>query len=230
MKKILKIISFICLFIVCSPSTYSQAIFVRMPSLVDINEKNKMVLKELVKAGCYDEKENYKIAHIFELEYVGNMNKADFIEKSFLRNINPLYFYKKGLFHKDKYIHSRSYICKNDTSLFAEYTDGIGIYCGHMLPEYVARISKIAKIILNPETAMVIRLRYKLCPFWAYLIVKYSGEVYVLTDVSTTVSIFPLNEFIAHYWEELIGQSATFPRKPYPKDSVAVDSLEGRKK
>jgi hypothetical protein len=199
-----------------------------MPSLVDINEKNEMILKELAQADCYDEKENYKIAHIFEVEYVGNMNKADFIDKTFLRKINPLYFYKKGLFHKDKYIQTISLICKNDTSYLSQYKDGQGIWCGDKSPELLARQTKIAKIILNPETAMVIEIYYKSHRFWAYLIVKYSREVYVLDDFP--ISIFPLNEFVAHYWEELIGQSCTIPRKPYPKDSVGVDSLEMKKK
>ncbi|MEI6090572.1 MAG: hypothetical protein WCR42_08990 [bacterium] len=228
--KIKSILLILFLFCLSTLTIYSQTIFVRMPSLADINEKNEMIMKELAKADCYDDRENYQIAHIFEVEYVGNINKADFTDKTFLRNINPMYFYKKGLFHKDKYIQTVSLICKNDTSYLSQYEDGQEIWCGDKNPELVARQTKIAKIILNPETAMVIEIYYKSNRFWAYLIVKYSGEVYVLTDVSTIVSIFPLNEFVAHHWEELIGQSCTIPRKPYPKDSLAPESLDGTKK
>jgi hypothetical protein len=197
-----------------------------MPSLVDINEKNKMILKELAKADCYDKKENYIIAHIFQVELDGYMSKADFMDKTFLRKINPLYYYEKGLFYKHRYIQSISMICKNDTSYFGNYKNTNGIWCSNETPEILAKKTKIAKIILNPETAMVLQLG----SLNDFIVVKYSGEVDILIYYDDPISIYPLKDYIENHWEEFLGYGWSHKKKQIHKDSLTPNSLNEIKK
>lgn len=94
----------------------------------DIKRLNRNIEKLLLISECFPNDQDYRIVHIFNVSYDGDLNKSDFSDKFFLGKIKPTYFSQKNLLFRRKLINTVALIINDDKVLIA-ISDGRRIYC-----------------------------------------------------------------------------------------------------
>jgi hypothetical protein len=180
-----------------STTVYPQSIQENFLDKDCIIKLNKQIRKIYKRSECYNDSLLYKIVSIYDVAYDGELNKQDFINKTFLNNIRPVYF-KKGF---RKFLNNQSYIYNAKGDLIAR-TDGIVVDCSNNYNPSILHKDKllIEKIV---ENEIVIAFYIGLTPLGTYFAINESKNIFLIKTYSDNVEIYELPEYIKDHWVNL---------------------------
>ena len=107
---------------------YSETSSMQSVVQKDIDRINKKIDNLFIKTQCGSSAQEPMIKHILYVTYDGELEKADFEDKSFLNKIHPSFFSQGSSFMRKKYIQTEAFICNTEGELVAK-SNGREIYC-----------------------------------------------------------------------------------------------------
>jgi hypothetical protein len=115
MKKIVSL--FIVLLIVIN--LQSQNSYMKTTFLIDKEVATKELFSRFKRSSVYNHKVNYRIVFIYTLD-INYFDQSDITDNAYLDNLNPVYYYRKGLFNKKK-LCCEGYLFDEGNRLVATY-------------------------------------------------------------------------------------------------------------
>ncbi len=165
----------------------------------DISILNKKIVKLLKKESPTSDKQKFKIFYEFFMNYNCKFKKDDFLNGSFINNLNPCYFTQKHLFKKRKYLETSAYICDSAGNLIAISNGRFISLTKNYNYNFGLEESEKIKLYLEKNYNFIFHIKYT--PIHILFGIK-DDEIDVLKKTNNILTVYSLKDYINCYWED----------------------------